>query len=258
MDGIKEAVLDQLSVLWSEASKVWLSGGWGMVGIAVIALVMFGVGTNMHFRLRAKGFRSVPERLWRTWIEHPAQRKGPIGNLLDRVTPGKSLEETLRLLQHLRATETLHFERDLRVMRVCVGAAPLVGLLGTVTGMLATFGALSTGSGGEKTMGRVAAGISQALITTETGLVVALPGLFFLYQLVRKHERYKAFLAHLESVYMQMLFQRTRRERLGLARSAAKHEIAKRILQRVRPTVESRASGRNGKLEAPELVGATH
>ena len=93
-------------------------------------------------------------------------------------------------------------------MRICVSAAPLVGLLGTVMGMLDTFGALAVGTGGDKTMGLVAAGISEALITTETGLVIALPGLFFQYQLQRGHDRYKAFLAHLETVCNQALNRR--------------------------------------------------
>ncbi|MDQ7087725.1 MAG: MotA/TolQ/ExbB proton channel family protein [Acidobacteriota bacterium] len=70
------------------------------------------------------------------------------------------------------------FERDLRFMKRCVSSAPLLGLLGTVTGMLTTFAALASGSGGEKTMSMIAGGISEALITTETGLVIALPGLF--------------------------------------------------------------------------------
>ena len=96
-------------------------------------------------------------------------------------------------------------ERDLRVMKICVSAAPLVGLLGTVTGMLSTFSALASGSGGEKTLGLVAGGISEALITTETGLVIALPGVFFHFHLVRRSERYRAFLAHLESVCAQRL-----------------------------------------------------
>jgi biopolymer transport protein ExbB len=93
-------------------------------------------------------------------------------------------------------------------MKICVGTAPLLGLFGTVTGMLATFGALAEGSGGEKTMAAIAKGISEALITTETGLVIALPGLFFQYHLARKQERYEAFLTHLETVCTQHLFRR--------------------------------------------------
>jgi hypothetical protein len=73
--------------------------------------------------------------------------------------------------EELQLTETAPFERDLRVMKVCVSASPLVGLLGTVTGMLSTFAALSSGSGGDETLEMVAGGISEALVTTMTGLV---------------------------------------------------------------------------------------
>jgi biopolymer transport protein ExbB len=76
--------------------------------------------------------------------------------------------------------------------------------------MLATFQALATGSGGQKTMDLVAGGISEALITTETGLMVALPGLFFLYHLTRQRDRYEAFLAHLETACAQHLYRRMR------------------------------------------------
>lgn len=204
-------LLSHPGVLWSQAADIWISGGWAMLGIAAIALVIFGMGAHVHLRLRAKGFLSVPERTWRRWIDHPSERTGPIGDLLEFVTGGTSLKDTAVFFQELRTTETAPFERDLRVMRICVTAAPLVGLLGTVTGMLATFGALSCGSGGDQTMGLVAKGISEALVTTETGLVIALPGLFFQYQLVRKHERYKAFLAHLETACTQTLHRRLRR-----------------------------------------------
>jgi len=110
----------------------------------------------------------------------------------------------------LRKAELAPFARDLKVMKVCVATGPLLGLLGTVTGMLATFGALASGSGGDQTMAAIAKGISEALITTETGLVVALPGLFFHYQLSRSRDRYEAFLAHLETVCTQHLYRRLR------------------------------------------------
>jgi biopolymer transport protein ExbB len=127
--------------------------------------------------LRARGFHSVSEPKWRRWIDHPAERRGPVGQLLDFVTGGRSIQETTHFFDQLRATEMVPFERDLKVMKICVSAAPLVGLLGTVGGMLATFGALSAGGGGDETMVMVADGISEALITTETGLVVAIPSL---------------------------------------------------------------------------------
>lgn len=203
-------ILDQGGEVWNEAKAIWIAGGWGMIAIAADALVLFGLGVHVWLRFREKRFLSVPEKKWRRWIEHPEERRGPIGKLLDFVSGNSSLDATAASFQGLRSIEIAPFERDLKVMKICVGLAPLLGLFGTVTGMLATFSALSSGSGGEQTMGMIASGISVALITTETGLVIALPGLFFHYQLMRKHERYKAFLAHLESVCMQSLYRRSR------------------------------------------------
>jgi len=194
---------------WTQAVEIWRDGGWAMIAIAVIALGMFGMGIHIWIRLRGTGFLAVPEKRWRRWIDHPAEREGRIGDLLEFVTGGASIKDTAYFFKQLRSTETPPFERDLRVMKICVSAAPLVGLLGTVTGMLTTFGALATGSGGDKTMGMIAGGISEALITTETGLVIALPGLFFHYNLSRTFQRYKAFLAHLETVCTQTLHHRS-------------------------------------------------
>lgn len=202
-----DRILTQANALWDKAVEIWLAGGWAMIAIAVIALVMFSMGMHVYFRLAGKGFSSVPERKWRRWISHPDERRGPIGEMLDFVLGGATIKDTTLYFNELRATEIAPFERDLRVMKICVSAAPLLGLLGTVTGMLATFAALSTGSGGDKTMALVAEGISEALVTTETGLVIALPGLFFQYQLVRKLQRYKTFLAHLETVCTQRIYR---------------------------------------------------
>jgi biopolymer transport protein ExbB len=198
-----------------QAFEIWSSGGWGMMALAVNALVLFALGTHIMLKLYAKGFHKVPEHVWMSWIKNPQDRKGPIGRMLDYVFSAnssvKSLEENATVFTELRTIETVPFERDLKVMQICVSAAPLLGLLGTVTGMLSTFGALASGSGGDKTMGMVAKGISEALITTETGLVIALTGLFFHYQLVRLHNRYKNFLIHLETICTQKVYRRLRK-----------------------------------------------
>ena len=179
-----------------------------MPPIAITALIMFALGVHVYLKLRAKGFQSIAEHSWRRWIDQPQERRGPIGDILNFVSGASSVEQTSLFFQELRTTELAPFDRDLRVMKVCVSAAPLLGLLGTVTGMLFTFDALATGSGGQKTMGMIAMGISEALITTEAGLVVALPGLFFHHQLARKREQYKAFLAHVETVCSQNVYMR--------------------------------------------------
>ena len=215
-----EAINNGLRTLWGQAVEIWLSGGWAMIAIAANAMVLFTVGMHLYLKLRGKGFESLSEKRWRTWIDEPEQRRGPVGQLLDFIMGENSASETAALFEELYSTETVPFERDLRVMKICVSAAPLRGLLGTVTGMLATFGALASGAGGDKTMELVAQGISEALITTETGLVVALPGLFFQYQLARKHEKYRAFLRHMETVITQKTYKRQRKQEKA-ARKAA-------------------------------------
>jgi biopolymer transport protein ExbB len=198
--------------LWHEAFATWVAGGWAMIPIAATAAVMFGIGTSVWFRLFGKGHRSVSEKVWRPWIEHAKYREGRIGELIGVVASAPSIEASAAAFAGVRAAELAPFERDLKVMKVCIAVGPLLGLLGTVTGMLATFSALATGAGGDQTMAAVSRGISEALITTETGLVVALPGMFFHYQLARQKDRYAAFLAHLESVCTQHLYRRLRRQ----------------------------------------------
>jgi biopolymer transport protein ExbB/TolQ len=74
----------------------------------------------------------------------------------------------------------LHLDRRLRFVRILTGAAPLLGLLGTVVGMLKTFRGLSVRQSAE-TMNLVAQGISEALITTETGLTFGIAGTLLLF-----------------------------------------------------------------------------
>jgi len=80
-------------------------------------------------------------------------------------------------------------DKYLSVISVLAGIAPLLGLLGTVTGMVTTFSVISIfGTGNAKAM---AAGISEALITTQSGLVVAIPGFYMSNYLYRKSNSLK-------------------------------------------------------------------
>ena len=219
--------------LWRAALEVWVAGSWAMVAIAIIALVMFTVGLRVMLELAYKLFTRPPEDTWRRWIDKPRERQGTVGGVLDFVMSARTVKHMRVSFDELRGVEVRPFARDLRVMRVCVSAAPLVGLLGTVTGMLSTFGALASGSGGDETMGMVAEGISEALVTTETGLVVALAGLFFQYVLTRLHARYEAFLAHVETLCTQKLHKGQRGARKAELRRAAALAIARRLRERL-------------------------
>jgi len=110
-----------------------------------------------------------------------------------------SLRRSRRLLdappapgQGLRLTsEEVHesFRQQRLALGAMISAAPLLGLLGTVSGMVTTFESLS-GHTQEKIMGGLARGISEVLVATESGLVVAIPALLVVHLANRSLRKY--------------------------------------------------------------------
>ncbi len=185
--------------LLAEAANIWTGGGWGMFALAANGVVLFGVAGRMLLRLSALGRLAPP-------AEGEVRTGDTPGVRLARVAARERDEAgVLRVFAAARHDLLTPFERDHRVLQVAVRAAPLLGLLGTVTGMLATFHGLATGGSAEKTMTIVAGGISEALITTETGLVMALVGLMIENLLQRRQQRIEQALAHLETFCLQRL-----------------------------------------------------
>jgi len=93
--------------------------------------------------------------------------------------------------------ELARLRKHQKLLRACVAAAPLLGLLGTVQGMVATFTALS--GRGAVSMEMLSGGISQALITTQVGLVIALPGLIGAHAIERRLKELSDSFERLES-----------------------------------------------------------
>lgn len=108
---------------------------------------------------------------------HAQAMKGPVGRMLrvgvDNLAESKDLMEEAMYEQML--TTRLGTNRLLPFISICAASAPLLGLLGTVTGIIETFKQITLfGSGDVKNL---SSGISEALITTEFGLIVAIPAL---------------------------------------------------------------------------------
>jgi biopolymer transport protein ExbB len=72
--------------------------------------------------------------------------------------------------------ELARFQQGMATLDTCITASPLLGLLGTVTGMMATFGALGSGDIGAAA-GQITGGVAEALIATAAGLFIAILGL---------------------------------------------------------------------------------
>ena len=73
--------------------------------------------------------------------------------------------------------ELTRFNQGMAILDTVITAAPLLGLLGTVTGMMETFGALGTGGDIAASAGKITGGVAEALIATACGLCIAVSGL---------------------------------------------------------------------------------
>jgi biopolymer transport protein ExbB len=95
---------------------------------------------------------------------------------------------TRAVRHHLQIEARESFRRQRAAIGPMIAAAPLLGLLGTVSGMEKTFESLSAAAG-EKSMEGLASGISEVLVATESGLTVALPAMLLVYLAHREVNR---------------------------------------------------------------------
>jgi biopolymer transport protein ExbB len=164
-------------------------GGMVMIPLAFISLWMWVLIIERliyFYSLRRKDadFTEIIE-IWKG--KHvPSCRQGlraDIARSFTSLRTGNPIrdKQTLRLLV-MRIRPSLRC--NIMTIGVLAGIAPLLGLLGTVTGMMTTFDVLATyGTGNVRAM---AGGLSEALLTTQTGLIVAIPGMFMMGFLERR------------------------------------------------------------------------
>jgi biopolymer transport protein TolQ len=109
-------------------------------------------------------------------IELDTRLKNPDGNGRKKFVSLKGMEHVKRSLENTVAQESLKLESGLILLAIAVSGAPFLGLLGTVWGVMSTFGHIA--QQGSATMAAMAPGVSAALITTVAGLLVAIPSMF--------------------------------------------------------------------------------
>ena len=148
----------------------------GSIGLIILLLGAFGLLLTF-WRTLYLGVVYLRMQSQLRNVDKPSQGN-PLGRVLTAVE-GVSLdeEELLQLkLDEAVLAKVPALERGNGLIKLLAATSPLLGLLGTVTGMILTFQAISLfGTGDPKLM---AGGISQALVTTVLGLVVAIPLLF--------------------------------------------------------------------------------
>ena len=173
-----------------------------MFPLALVALLIYTVATSLLFNFRQRQFRHLKNETISNWVASPEEGEGEVGEII-RYTQDEvqKVDEVHSRFSEVFASRLPFFERRLIFLNTLVATAPLLGLLGTVMGMLMTFKGLSVGGG--KLVDVVASGISEALITTEMGLLIAIPGYFMACAIKRRKDEYEAFLVLLESLTLQ-------------------------------------------------------
>jgi len=184
--------------------NIWSAGGWVMWPLMALALLMFFTAVRTWRQLGGMQYRKLPDETWKLWVRRPDKGEGEVGEIIRYVQDEvDTASEINTRFSEVSAKILPPIDRQLATLGTFVAAAPLVGLLGTVFGMLVTFQALSSGGGGGQVTEAMAAGISQALFPPEVGLCISLPGLILVQFIKRRRQELEAFLARLESYTIQ-------------------------------------------------------
>lgn len=151
-------------------AEQWKHGG--TVGLVITIVGIFGVLLGVWRIVVLSGISAKVN----SQLKSPkANTNNPLGRVLKVAEDNPNVDnETLELkLEEAVLKERPAIESGLAILKIIAAVAPLLGLLGTVVGMIQTFQAITMfGAGDPKTM---AGGISAALVTTVLGLVVAIP-----------------------------------------------------------------------------------
>jgi biopolymer transport protein ExbB len=165
------------------------AGGWLMLPILLCSVVAMGIITERFWTLQAKRIApaNLAAQVWQ-WAQRGELNSERLAQLRDGSALGRILAAGLSA-QHLdrdRMKEQIEdvgrhvvheMERYLNSLGTIAAITPLLGLLGTVIGMIKVFAVITTQGVGDA--GILAGGISEALVTTAAGLTVAIPALMF-------------------------------------------------------------------------------
>jgi len=168
--------------------EIVIAGGWLMLPIILCSVAALAITAERIWSLRRS--QVIPEgllaKVWEMRKKNQLNEES-LKSLKDGSPMGKILAVGLSNSHHGRAImkerieevarQVIHdMERFLNTLATIADTTPLLGLLGTVFGMIQVFSAIVTHGSGDATV--LAGGISQALITTAAGLMVAIPSLF--------------------------------------------------------------------------------
>lgn len=154
-----------------ELQTIAAAGGWILWALLALAFAIAWSLLGLHRALSFPDASLLAPRTWARLLRDPRASGAPFEELAKTLAasddPARRLEEAgHRLFARSRRRFPFAF--------TMIGAAPLLGLLGTVAGMLATFEGMAA-SAARAPIDTISDGIFKALVTTETGLVIGVP-----------------------------------------------------------------------------------
>ncbi|MEO0793998.1 MAG: MotA/TolQ/ExbB proton channel family protein [Verrucomicrobiota bacterium] len=184
--------------------QVWQSGGTVMIPLFFLACLLYTQAFQLIFYVRRTSLKKSQEFQWAEWVMEPEKAEGRVAEIIRYTqTDISSAKQVRNRFDEVRMALLNLVDRRIRFVNTLVATAPLLGLLGTVIGMLQTFLTLATSSSGE--VASISAGISEALLTTLTGLIIALPGLFMVMIVQRMKHGLEAHVMRLECLTLSTL-----------------------------------------------------
>ena len=166
-----------------------VEGGIGSIIIISILLLLLAVALYIYFeRLFAIKAASRIDKNFMNQIRDNvssgkldaakmlcAQTNSPVARLTEKGISriGKPLEDINKAIENAGTLEVYKLEKNVSILATVAGAAPMIGFLGTVIGMIIAFREMAT-SGGQAEMGSLAGGIYTAMTTTVAGLIVGI------------------------------------------------------------------------------------
>ena len=188
------------------------SGGWLMLPIIFCSMVSLAIIVERFWSLRidkvlpkhlvATVWNSVKNNTFQASDIEMLSKKSALGKILSAglINRNQSRERIKESIEE-RGREVVHdLERFLDILGTIASISPLLGLLGTVVGMIAVFATITTHGVGDP--GALAGGISQAMVTTAAGLSVAIVSLIF-YRYFRR--RIDTIVVEMESEAIKMV-----------------------------------------------------
>lgn len=169
--------------------ELFKAGGWLMFPLFACSVIAIGIITERFWSLQTRRI-APPElitQIWQ-WMRYnqvdqdrikSLQKNSPLGRILAAglMDRNAAREITKESIEDTGRHVTAMMEKNLNTLGTIAAISPLIGLLGTVVGMIKVFAVITTeGVGNPETL---AGGISEALITTAAGLVVAIPSVIF-------------------------------------------------------------------------------